>query len=295
MSINPLVTIICTCFNHGKFVQKSLNSVINQSYKNIELIIVDNASEDNSVEEIENWLKNYTHVKFIKNKSNLGITQSFNRAVKYASGSFLMDLSTDDVLLENCVEDLLKEFSINPNVSLVFGNTNVIDENDNILNSYFFLNEDFTIVDKSILNIDYKRILEGGVCICSVSAMFKKEIFDKLGGYDENLDFEDLDFWIRLSRIHKIKYLDKILVHKRNVSNSLSSHFFAKSSIDLNKSNLIILNKAYCLNQNKAEHMALLKRVHNFIISNVKLKNYTYVFSALILKIKIHIRTTSVC
>ena len=97
MENNPLVTIICTSYNHAKFIEQSLNSVINQRYKNIELIIADNASEDNSVEVIENWLKNHNGIKFIKNESNLGITRSFNKAVKYANGTFLMDLSGADV------------------------------------------------------------------------------------------------------------------------------------------------------------------------------------------------------
>ncbi len=287
MENNPLVTIICTSYNHAKFIEQSLNSVINQRYKNIELIIADNASEDNSVEVIENWLKNHNGIKFIKNESNLGITRSFNKAVKYANGTFLMDLSGDDVLMENCIGELIANYKLSTDVSLVFGNANVVDENNNFLHSYFSLNHDGTITDKSILTLDYIRILEGGVAICSVSAIFKKDTFDKLGGYDENLDYEDLDFWIRLSRNHTIKYVDKILVHKRKVLQSLSSHFLYKSSIDLNKSNLMILQKAYMLNRTKAEHKALLKRVHNYILVNIKTKNYVYVVYAFILKLRI--------
>lgn len=291
MSITqPLVSIICTAYNHEKFVVQALDSVYNQSYKNIELIIVDNASEDNTLSMIENWLKNKNGIKLIKNGINLGITKSFNQAVKFSKGDYLMDLSADDVVLPYGIE-LLINFAIkNPQASIVFGNANLIDSENKFIETYFSLNENQEIIDKSILELNYQRILEGGVCICSVSALYKSNIFEKIDGYDENLDYEDLDYWIRVSRNYQIKYIDKVLVSKRQHSNSISQHFFKKSKLDLNKSTLIILKKAFELNVSKSEDSALLKRVNNFISRNFKAKNYIHLINGLILKVKIHFK-----
>jgi len=283
----PLISIICTAHNHEKFVVKAFESVMKQTYQNIELIIVDNGSDDGSCIKIEEWLKGKQSIKFIKNKENIGITKSFNQATKFATGEYLMDLSADDELLPNCIGQLVNNAIENTDAAIVFGNCNVIDENNSYIETYFEL-LDNQIRDKTICNLEYRRILEGGICICSVSSIFKKETFDEIGGYDEDLDYEDLDFWIRISRNHKISYLDEIVVLKRKLSNSISQHFYKKSTLDLNKSTLKILKKAFKLNQTKQEHLALLKRVHNTIILNYKIKKFNNLLHGLILKVKIH-------
>ena len=110
MQENPLVTVICSCYNHENFVIESLNSVINQDYKNIELIIIDDFSSDNSKKTIKNWLLNYPEITFIANENNLGITKSFNNALKSAKGKYIIDLAADDILIPNCVDLQLKKF-----------------------------------------------------------------------------------------------------------------------------------------------------------------------------------------
>ena len=109
MESNPLVTIICLCYNHSDFVVESLNSVINQDYKNIELIIIDDCSSDNSALVIKQWLKNYPEILFIKNEVNLGNTKSFNKGLQLAKGDYIIDLASDDVLeKEDTVIDVSK-------------------------------------------------------------------------------------------------------------------------------------------------------------------------------------------
>ena len=288
MSQLPLVSIICHCYNHASYVEECLNSVINQSYKNIELIIVDDCSNDNSVAIIENWLKQNPEVQFIKNSKNLGITKSFNKTVEFTKGEFLIDLAGDDVLLLNCIEEQISAYNENPNVSLIFGNAELINEKGTTIGYNFPVDDNFKVTDKNLQNTNYESILKGGNCMCSVSAMFKKETFLKLGKYDESLVYEDLDFWLRLAKKHKIVFIDKILVQKRELSNSLTRHFFQKNNISkkLNNSSYKILVKAFNSNTNKAEYKALLKRIHNLIIRNLKLMNYYLVFQLLILKLK---------
>lgn len=284
----PLVSIICHCYNHASFVEECLDSVLNQSYKNIELIIVDDCSSDNSVEVIENWLKKNPEVQFFNNTKNLGITKSFNKTIEFAKGEFLIDLATDDVLLPNCIEEQISAFNQNPNACLVFGNAELIDETGTTIGFNFPVDNNLNVTDKNLVNTNYESILKGGNCMCSVSSMFKKETFINLGKYDESLAYEDLDFWLRIAKKYELVFIDKVLVKKRELSHSLTRHFFKKNvfSKKVNYSNYKILVKAFKANTNKIEYKALLKRIHNLIERNLKLKNFDLVFLLLILKLK---------
>jgi glycosyltransferase involved in cell wall biosynthesis len=122
------VTVVCSCYNHSDFVTESLKSVLNQSHKNTQLIVIDDFSNDNSVAVIEDFSKHYPEIIFIKNTTNLGLTKSFNHAMQLAKGEFFIDLAADDILLPNCVEIQLKTFQNSPfeNLAIVYGNAELI-------------------------------------------------------------------------------------------------------------------------------------------------------------------------
>lgn len=269
----PLVSVICLCYNHEEYVIRSLNSVINQSYKNIELIIVDDKSNDNSTEIIDEWIKKNSQVIKIYNKINLGNTKSFNLAAKLAKGMFIIDLAADDILLTNCIEKQVNTFeNSSVNTAIVFGNAYLIDEDGNRRSTYFKVDSNDSVIDKNIFNTDYLRILGKGTVICSVSAMMKKTIFDELKGYNEALFFEDLDYWFRCARSYHIEFIDAFLVEKRVLSNSLGSQFHKSSKYNekLNHSLEIIFKDALTRNRSKKEHKALLTRIHQELILAVK-------------------------
>lgn len=296
MSQNKLVSVICLCFNHEKFVTETLQSVLNQTYNNIELIILDDSSQDNSVHKIEKWLTNNPGILFIKNKKNLGVTKSFNKALHYAKGDYVIDLAADDLLLPNCIALQLKTFheSDIKNLGVVYGNAELIDENGKFSSYYFPVDSSKKVLEKRKTGNIYKSILSGGNSICSVTAMYKKEVYEQLNGYDENLVYEDLDFWIRASIIFNFDFVDDILVQKRIVNNSLGTNFNVKSenSNKINYSTFLILLKAFKLNKFKEEDKLLLKRVHHEMILNLKLKNYVLFLKLLKLKTIIFLRET---
>lgn len=290
MQNNPLVTIICLCYNQQEYVIESLNSVINQSYASIELIIVDDFSTDNSKITIENWLQKHPEIHFIANETNLGITKSFNKALQFAKGQYIIDLAADDVLLPQCVESQLKGFNDSSlkNLGVVYGNAELILENGTFNSYYFPVNPEKKVIHKRITGDIYQSVLSGGDSICSVSALIRKSVFDHLGGYDESLVYEDLDFWIRASRIYDFDFIDQPIMQKRIVSTSLTTDFFKKNdkrSKKINYSNYLILKKALKLNQNKQEDLALQKRIHNSIVRCFKNRNYWLVIKNLELRI----------
>lgn len=284
MQENPLVTVICSCYNHENFVIESLNSVINQDYKNIELIIIDDFSSDNSKKTIKNWLLNYPEIKFIANENNLGITKSFNNALKSAKGKYIIDLAADDILIPNCVDLQLKKFenSSFKNLGIVYGNAELIAENGDFISLYFDVETSKKIKTGNV----YLSVLEGLHNICSVSAMVKKSVYDQLKGYDEMLVYEDLDFWIRASRVFDFDFIDTVLVQKRIVENSLGNDFYKKNKA-VNQSTFLILQKAVALNKNKKEDLAILKRVHYEIVLSWKNHDFVLFLKNIFLKMKL--------
>lgn len=293
MNQNPLVTVICTCFNHQNFVIETLNSVLNQRYSNIEIIIIDDCSSDDSISVITTFLKNRPEIRFIQNQQNLGNTKTFNKATKFANGTFLVDLACDDILLPDCIEIQIDTFLKTNIIStgIVFGNSEYIDENGNFLSDYFPTDSNKKVIDKSLFQTNLKQLLQGGLVMNSVSAMINKSIFDELKGYDESLAFEDLDFWIRVLEKYKIVFIDEIITQKRDLKSSLGNQFFKKNKtanqIDLSMNK--IFSKVIS-NHRKDKNIlkAVLKRIHYNIDNSFKNKKYKFVFLFGVQKIKVH-------
>ncbi|MBV6645362.1 MAG: glycosyltransferase family 2 protein, partial [Cyclobacteriaceae bacterium] len=95
MSNQPLVSIICLCYNHEKYVRQAVESALNQTYPLIEVIIIDDHSTDNSLQMIEKLQQSYPQLRVLSNEENMGNCKSFNKALKLAKGEFIIDLAAD--------------------------------------------------------------------------------------------------------------------------------------------------------------------------------------------------------
>lgn len=286
----PLVSVICLSYNHEAYVVEALNSVINQTYPNVELLIADDCSSDNSIEVIQNWLQNHPGVHFLANEKNLGNTKTFNQLAKKAKGEFIIDLAADDILLPNCIEKQVKTFQNSKfkNLAIVYGNLIEMDENGNFIENYY------TEKDHPKSGNIYQMVIGRTTKICSVSSMIKISVLEKLGFYDENLAYEDLDLWIRTSRDYEFEYIPEILAKKRVLSHSLSSHFLMENNSrakKLNTSTLKILIKAFQLNSTKEEHKALLGRIRFEMYKFIKARNFNLLFQLFVLEIKVRLKS----
>ncbi|WP_396167715.1 glycosyltransferase family 2 protein [Flavobacterium sp.] len=292
MQDSPLVTVICSCYNHQKFVCESIQSVLDQTYKNIQLIVVDDYSTDHSNDVIEQYLKNLPEITFIKNTTNLGLTKSVTNALNYAKGEFFIDLAADDRLAPNCIELQLNSFknSSYKKLAIVYGNAELITEDGNHSAYYFEVNLDLKTKNKIPSGDIYRNIIDINTTICSVSGMYNKTIFDSLNGYDTSLSYEDLDYWIRASRNYNIEFIDAILVQKRILADSLQSTLYTKHNRN-SSSSYKILKKAYQLNKNKEEHKALSTRVNFEILNSYRTENYLLMLKTMFLRLQIGLKT----
>lgn len=291
MENNPLVSVICLCFNHQDYVIECLDSILKQDYSPIEIIIADDYSTDNSKTIIKEWIIENPKAIFIENRYNQGNTKTFNKALKKAKGEFIIDLATDDKLMPFCVSNQVNAFKKSSliNLGAVFGNAVNIDEKGDFCSYYFPVHPNLKVIQEIKSGDIYSSILSGSESMCSVSAMFRKSVFDELQGYDENLAYEDLDFWIRASRKYDFQFIDQILVQKRILSNSLGTNFFRKNN-KINYSTYQVLKKVKSLNKTKEENKAVLKRIHFEIKLNFKSKNYIlslkYIYMELYFRLK---------
>ena len=285
------ITVICSCYNHEKYVIKSIQSVLNQTYKNIQLIVIDDFSTDNSVELIENFISKYPQIQFIKNKENLGLTKSVTNAFKYVTGDYFIDLAADDILLPKCIEIQLATFDDTnyANLAIVYGNAENITEEGDHESYYFEVDEDLKSKKTRPSGDIYSKVISSETVLCSVSSMYKKSIFNALNGYDTSLTYEDLDYWIRASREYNIEYIDAVLVQKRITPNSLHASFFTKKNKN-SHSTYMILKKAFKLNKNKNEHRALIPRINIEIRNSFLSRNFLVMLKNCYLRIKIGIK-----
>lgn len=292
MQNTALVTVICSCYNHQNFVVESIQSVLNQTYKYIQLIVVDENSTDSSVEVIEKFIINYPEILIIKNKTNLGLTKSVTNAMNYAKGEYFIDLAADDVLLPNCIEIQLNTYKNSPykNLAIVYGNAELITEEGNHSSYYFDVNESLKCKTKRPSGDIYSSVISSETTICSVSAMYNKSIFEKLNGYDTTLSYEDLDFWIRASRDYNIEFINQVVMQKRIVPNSLQTTLHTKHNKN-SHSTLAVLRKAYKLNKNRKEHLALSKRVNFEILNSYRTRNYLLMVKNMHLRLLIGLKS----
>lgn len=118
MLSNPKVSIVIPSYNQGKYLEDTILSVINQTYKNIEIIIIDGGSTDNSVDIIKKY-KDKIH--FWVSEKDKGQANAINKGFKKASGEIFAWLNSDDLYTENAVEQIVNEFNKDPSVSIVYG------------------------------------------------------------------------------------------------------------------------------------------------------------------------------
>ncbi len=276
----PLVSVICLCYNHVEFIEQTLNSVLNQTYPNIELIIVDDYSTDHSRDVIKKWCSNNNAQSIIFNDVNLGMTKAFNKGLNVSTGKYIIDLAADDLLPIKAIENHIENFRKNDfQIGVSYGNAENIDKNNNHLNYRYPIDNNKKVLKHPGEGDLYAKILER-FFISSPTMMADKKVFETLNGYDPNLFFEDFDFLVRASRQYPFFFSDNITIQKRVLNTSMSSKIYERNrgAYLHRKSFFKIFLKANKLNKTKRENFALIKRLHRELKICFKLKYFNYLF-----------------
>ncbi|MDD5276299.1 MAG: glycosyltransferase [Methylovulum sp.] len=221
----PLVSTIALCYNQAKFAVETLESIRNQSYQNIELIIMDDCSTDNSVEIIENWIQETKYpCIFIKHDKNAGICKTLNEAFSHCQGDYLQIIACDDIMLPEKTTIQVTLLNEQPdNVAVVYSDAYLI-KDDGLPHYGWFIQQRRQFIDVPSGDI-YNDLLKG-TFIPAMSTLIKTAIIKELKGWDENLAYEDQDMWLRISKKYKFTFSAipsvKYRLHTNNTTKKLA-------------------------------------------------------------------------
>lgn len=191
MSHSPLVTFVIPSFNHACYVESAIQSVIDQSYENIELLIIDDGSSDDSVAIIDRLVPlcktRFCRFEFLK-QENTGLTSVLNKALQWANGEYFCGIASDDINF-NIKTELLVEHLENFSLDAVCGGYVEIDH----------LGNRSRLFSPNMSHCNFDDILFRRAQLYAPSALFRTEALKYIGGYDSNLVAEDRDIWLSLA------------------------------------------------------------------------------------------------
>lgn len=271
----PLVSVICLCYNHARFVEQAIQSVLSQTYKNIQVIVVDDASTDNSVEVIRDVLlrSGRIDIQFLSLPQNIGNCRAFNQGLALAKGTYIIDLATDDYMVPERIQRQVEFFlSLDESYGVIFSDAVYIDEEGKFLYNHFEELQRKRLVYTVPRGDVFKDILTT-YFISPPTMMMRKKILDELNGYDEQLAYEDFDLWVRSSRYYKYNYTEEKLTVVRKVLSSMSAQVYKTGDKQLH-STYLICRKAQKMVRASTEINALIWRVRYELRQSILSENF---------------------
>ncbi len=223
----PKVSVIIPCYNGAKWIRDTINSVLNQTYQEFELIIVDDGSTDNLKKIIENYLSD-ERVRYIQHKKNRGIPAARNTGIKTSKGKYIAFLDQDDVWLKTKLEKQVELFKKDKDkkVGLIFTDVLYIGPDGKRFKVKWPNKSVLEELPRQTRKETLMELFKENFIATSSVVVRKKECFGKLGLLNEDLySGDDYEFWLRVAGNLKIKYVDKSLTKKRmHKNNTLKRH-----------------------------------------------------------------------
>lgn len=261
MSDQPLVSIIIPCYNHGAYIQETINSVLNQSYKNIEIIIVNDGSDDENTLNILSKINNPV-IKII-NQENAGPSVARDKALTIAKGKYFVPLDSDDLIEKDTIAESVKILEVSPNIAVIYGDCQYFGERNELRKQ-----EPFNIT---------KLIKANTIALCSV---IRTDAFIVTGGFDEFLSkkgLEDWDLWLMLfekgSEFHylnKTTFKIRVLNSSRTFQVANKNQEEIKSYIYKKHSELVVKEFSRLYHENKNLKNMLDYRIGNLLLKPVR-------------------------
>jgi glycosyltransferase involved in cell wall biosynthesis len=245
-NIQPLVSIITPSFNKGPFIEETILSVRNQTYKNIEHIIIDAVSTDETLPILKKYGNQITWIS----EPDKGQSDAINKGWRMAKGEIIAYLNADDTYLPDAVSQAVNYFSEHPDVGMVYGDGITTDEQGN--NQFLEHCGEFNL----------KNLICGTDDILQPSVFLRKEIFETIGDVDVHLQLAmDLDYWIRIGLKYQIGYIRKPFSIAKIYPDAKSSAFMHKYVHEFE----YILNKLFSRSDLPPDILALKEEAYNFV------------------------------
>jgi len=261
---NPLISIITPCRNSATYIEQTILSVINQSYHNVEYIIVDGGSTDGTLEIIRKY---ENLIAYWVSEPDDGMYQAINKGLQHANGKYIAYLNSDDLYFTDTIKMIIDFFANNSTIDVVYGNLDFLDEKGRKLFTQIY--PDFCW--NRFASADHAMIGQP-------AAFWKASLHNKIGCFDESMKMAaDFDFFIRAGMHGKIKHTPIVLAAFRTHSSSLTSRQASQAQDEI-----LLIKKKY--NVDKISVFGQILRNLYFIY--FKIINYRVMASKLIIKLK---------
>jgi glycosyltransferase involved in cell wall biosynthesis len=218
LNSQPLVSVIVPCYNHEAYVAECIQSVLNQSYSNIELIVIDDGSKDNSVEVIQKLRS--SHPFIFETQKNKGLSATLNKAITtYATGKYIAIIASDDFWDVHKIKLQVNFMEKHPEMAMCCSKAAIVNQTSEIIGEF----------DAKSFRVPYSfsNIALGKSFVAAVTVLTKKEIYDSVGLFDETLLIEDLDMWLRIADVYPIGYINEVTAFYRQHESNTSSRLVA--------------------------------------------------------------------
>ena len=270
--MKPLVTIGVPFYNAQDYIINTLNSIKVQTYPNIQLILVNDCSTDESLKRVKEWLVQncnvFVEIILLENSENRGTSYSCKKIEESSKGTFFSKLDADDLIHTKKIATQVDYLLEHPHIALVYSNTLLIDSQGKIMDEDYFSNQKFMYVSDKIgpSGQVFDKLLREDF-IPNSSVMIRKSILDEVGGYDETLFTEDWDLWLRITKLYPIAfmngYFSSYRIHPQSVmrkSTSLAKMYWSCCKAVLKHRNI-----------SKRYDKIIAKHLHTYVIGMYRL------------------------
>lgn len=222
--MNELVSIVIPNYNYGLYIRQAIESAVNQSYKNIEIIIIDDCSTDNSVEIINEYVEKYNNIKLFVNDKNMGVVATHNRCIELSNGEYITVLSSDDYIHSQFIEKSIKKLREYPTAAMVATDLSYVDNDNNVTYPNSFYPNSFFC--KGIYQCKIWMFTNTFV---PSQVLFRRKCIEdpEIGGMFSYLadTFIDTELWFRMCLKYDFVYLKERLCYYRMHIGSYSKSY----------------------------------------------------------------------
>jgi len=278
------VSIIVPVYNHERFVEATIRSLIDQTYNNLELVLVDDGSSDGSVRILRSLEKD-CQTRFVRclilEQSNFGIAAALNRGIAASNGSFLFWLASDDLAEPDAIATLLPELLQDCEIGLACGDADFIDAQGNPItrkrhDEHFRSTISYYIAQKKDFDLEtefgtYRSFI--GPYYMPIGNLIRRTHFLEAGYFDVTYVSEDSELWLRLSKVCRFKLVNRTLCHRR--LHETNTHRVMRERVSLDSVRLMLREARYCINNGLADQWQKcaeerLERHHRFLVKRRK-------------------------
>ena len=250
MSVKPLVSIVLPVYNGARFLRDSIQSCLSQTYTSIQLIVVDDASKDNSVDIVKSF--HDERIRLVCHPVNKKLPAALNTGFAHSSGAYLTWTSDDNYYAPTAIAEMVGFLEENPEIDFVFANQYDVDEAGKVVGE--------------VKPGPFEKLTEW--CCASGGFLYRRSVYEKLGDYDGKFHLaQDYDYWLRAYMNFRLGHLDRFLYYSRVHPGQMTIRF----NTEIIEDTLAVKRKV--LGTQSQESQRQLSRAHIYAASCLLEKN----------------------